>query len=142
MEGAVDIVNNAVQTVHNMDQTTKDVVAGLVGLCVGSFLNVLALRSLEEKSIFWPPSSCPQCKTRLWLLDMIPVVSWLALKGKCRHCSKPISWHYPVVELLTAVAFIAVLRVFDWTFEGFGMVFFACVLIAVCVTDFREKLIP
>jgi prepilin signal peptidase PulO-like enzyme (type II secretory pathway) len=117
-------------------------VVALFGLCVGSFLNVLALRSLQEKSLFWPPSHCPKCEHRLGLSDLVPVVSWFALGGKCRYCQAPISWQYPAVECITAVSFLIILHHFPSPIDIVGMMVFASTLIAVCVTDFREKLIP
>ncbi|MBY0550278.1 MAG: prepilin peptidase [Candidatus Obscuribacterales bacterium] len=150
--------------------------AFLFGIATGSFLNVLALRSLKEESLLWPPSYCPKCNHRLSPLDNIPVVSWVSLGGKCRYCSAPISWQYPAVELITALTFVAIVYVFllspipydmdckdlwqgiaqglrheghvgeltDWRKFGLtaGMLAFACTLITVTVTDFREKLIP
>lgn len=120
----------------------RDAIIAVIGLCVGSFLNVLALRSLQERNILWPPSSCMKCNHRLGIADLVPVLSWLALKGKCRYCSEPIAWHYPVVEAITALAFVVVVRYFGFNFEGIGMLIFVSVLIAVCITDFKEKLIP
>jgi prepilin signal peptidase PulO-like enzyme (type II secretory pathway) len=120
----------------------RDALVFVVGLCVGSFLNVVALRSLQERSWIIPPSECTQCKHRLGLADLVPVVSYLALKGKCRYCCACISWQYPVVELITAVSFVLVLRHFGFNIEGAGMIIFTCTLIAICITDFREKLIP
>jgi prepilin signal peptidase PulO-like enzyme (type II secretory pathway) len=132
------------ELLHFIQEPTmaRDAVVGLIGLCVGSFLNVMALRSLQGRNWFWPPSSCLKCEHRLAPLDLLPLLSWLILKGKCRYCQATISWQYPLVELFTAVSFIIVLRTFGATFEGLGMIFFACVLIAICITDFREKLIP
>lgn len=152
------------------------VFAFIFGIAVGSFLNVLALRSLKEESLLWPPSYCPACNHRLSALDNIPVISWFALSGKCRYCSAPISWQYPAVEIITALTFVAIVYVFllspipynmeckdlwqgiaqglrhegtvgeltDWRKFGLtaGMLTFACTLITVTVTDFREKLIP
>jgi prepilin signal peptidase PulO-like enzyme (type II secretory pathway) len=154
-----------------------DLLAVLFGLCVGSFLNVLALRSLAEESLLWPASHCPRCKHPLAFLDNIPVLSWLFLQGKCRYCKGPISWQYPLVEAATALTFVAIERVYTdlpnspfnipyWNdilgtflprydmhyiasaaipgmpWLGVGALFLACTLIAVTVTDFREKLIP
>lgn len=153
-----------------------DVVAFLIGLCVGSFLNVLALRSLAEESLLWPPSKCPRCQHKLGAFDNIPVVSYSWLGGKCRYCQAPIHWQYPLVEIFTAATFVAIERAFIdfehsvfntgywnrilqsfpfqpvytqttftpemfWLFIG-GALFLASTLIAVTITDFREKLIP
>jgi leader peptidase (prepilin peptidase)/N-methyltransferase len=144
----------------------------VLGLCVGSFLNVLALRSLAEMSIFWPPSRCPHCNHQLRPWDNIPLLSWLSLGGKCRYCRGPIHWQYPLVEFLTACTFAGITYFFlqtyqkqepllKWTLwplhEPFatpavdptvlwlyiaGSLFFASTLIAITITDFREKLIP
>ena len=80
----------------------------ILGNCVGSFLNVLALRSLKEQSVIWPPSYCPNCQHRLSPLDNVPVISWLLLRGKCRYSSAPIHWQYPVVEVVTGIIFASI----------------------------------
>lgn len=161
----------------------------LLGSCVGSFLNVLALRSLKEESIIWPSSYCPKCKHQLSLLDNIPIISYLLLKARCRYCKEPISFQYPLVELATGLTFAAICHFFlvnqipvanfggqfpqqplfaamkeghalvqagaaagsvptldSMPFYKYGLALgafvFASTLIAVTVTDFREKLIP
>ncbi|MEM7676944.1 MAG: prepilin peptidase [Myxococcota bacterium] len=88
------------------------VLMGLLGALVGSFLNVVILRLPEGKSIVYPPSSCPKCGDRIppWL--NLPILSWLFLRGRCRSCKEPISARYPLVELLTALLFVAVARRF------------------------------
>jgi len=125
--------------------------AALAGLVVGSFLNVLALRSLSGESLITPFSNCPKCKHRLGILDLIPVVSYLTLSGRCRYCKEKISWHYPVVEAGTALLFAAVVHHFglatfaanpDRVVITLGMLFLTAVLVAVTVPDFKEKLIP
>ncbi|MEQ9461640.1 MAG: prepilin peptidase [Phycisphaeraceae bacterium] len=70
-----------------------------LGLCIGSFLNVVILRMPEGLSVVHPPSRCPRCGTGLRAIDNIPVLSWLMLRGQCRGCSQPISIQYPLVEL-------------------------------------------
>jgi len=77
----------------------------LLGACVGSFLNVVIQRMPAEQSLVHPPSSCPRCEKRIAWHDNIPVVSWLILRGKCRHCGEAISVQYPLIEALTAVLF-------------------------------------
>jgi prepilin signal peptidase PulO-like enzyme (type II secretory pathway) len=84
------------------------VAAGLSGLLVGSFLNVVVYRVPRHLSIVRPPSHCTVCDARLTALDMIPVLSWLVLRARCRHCRAPVSARYPLVELSTAIAFLAV----------------------------------
>lgn len=83
-------------------------IAGGFGLLIGSFLNVVVYRVPNGISISSPPSSCPGCRSRIKAYDNVPVLSWLALRGKCRACKEPISSRYPLVELATAVFFVAV----------------------------------
>lgn len=80
-------------------------VCGIIGLAVGSFLNVVIYRVPRRESVVSPRSRCPGCGNTLSAVDNIPVVSWVALKGRCRSCAEPIAKRYPVVELVTAVLF-------------------------------------
>ncbi len=82
--------------------------AAVLGACVGSFLNVVAWRVPREESIISPPSHCPHCGTRLRWHDNLPLLGWLLLRGRCRHCQGPIAIRYPLVELLTAGLWVAV----------------------------------
>ena len=84
------------------------VVLFALGLCIGSFLNVAIWRIPRRLSVVRPPSHCPSCEAFLRVRDLVPVVSWLLLRGRCRACAAPISVRYPVVELTTAVLFAAV----------------------------------
>ena len=88
----------------------------LLGLSIGSFLNVIVYRVLHGVSFAKGRSKCPHCKKKISWYDNLPLVSFLLLKGKCRHCHKKISWHYPVLELLTGVLFV-------WWY-GVGQFFF------------------
>ncbi len=129
-----------------------------LGVSVGSFLNVLALRTLAERNVIWPPSSCMHCDKRLGIFDLIPIASYMLLKGRCRYCKQRISWQYPFVELVTGIMFVVVLQSFGldfgvpyhpgvlnpsaFSFQGWAMVVFVSILIVLCITDFREKLLP
>src|SRR5205823_12780702 len=86
----------------------EGVVAVFYGLVVGSFLNVVFYGVPRHESIVKPRSHCPNCDTPIAGRDNVPVVSWLLLSGKCRHCGESISIQYPLVELLTGVLFAAV----------------------------------
>jgi leader peptidase (prepilin peptidase) / N-methyltransferase len=101
------------------DQTSFETATGLpaavgyvlffaLGSIIGSFLNVVIHRVPNEESIVFPNSACPKCKNAIKPYDNIPVLSWLALGGKCRHCKAPISPRYPAVELLTGILFLLV----------------------------------
>ena len=82
--------------------------AGVFGLLVGSFLNVVIYRVPIGKSVVHPASACPHCGHGIVAVDNVPVLSWLALRGKCRNCSAPISARYPLVELGTGLFFFVV----------------------------------
>lgn len=84
------------------------VLAAVLGLLLGSFLNVVVYRVPIGKSIVSPPSACPHCDTEIKPWDNIPVLSWILLRGKCRNCAAPISARYPLVELATSVSFALV----------------------------------
>lgn len=86
----------------------------LLGLSIGSFLNVVIYRMVHEESFVSGRSKCPHCKKTIAWYDNIPLVSYFILKGRCRHCRKPISWRYPVIETITAFLFVW------WYFIGFA----------------------
>jgi leader peptidase (prepilin peptidase) / N-methyltransferase len=83
------------------------VVSGVVGASIGSFLNVVIYRVPRRLSIVRPRSHCPRCGTELGDAENVPVISWVVLRGRCRHCHEPISVRYPIVELATAALFVA-----------------------------------
>src|SRR6187401_593419 len=90
-----------------MDQVMVALVCGAFGLAIGSFLNVVVWRVPRDESVVRPPSHCPSCDTPIAPRDNVPVLSWLVLRGRCRHCKAGISARYPAVELLTALLFAA-----------------------------------
>lgn len=84
------------------------VLCGLLGIVIGSFLNVVIWRVPRGESIVHPPSHCPGCDNRIAARDNVPVLSWLLLRGRCRHCRRAISARYPLVELLTGLVFVLI----------------------------------
>jgi leader peptidase (prepilin peptidase)/N-methyltransferase len=114
----------------------------LFGLVIGSFLNVCIVRLPEDESIVKPGSRCPSCKKPIQPYDNIPVVSWVLLRGRCRHCKERISAWYPAVELLTALIFVWCYRAFGVSVESLKWVFFACLVVVLTVTDLRTRLLP
>ncbi|MDQ1403897.1 MAG: leader peptidase (prepilin peptidase) / N-methyltransferase, partial [Actinomycetota bacterium] len=118
-------------------------ICGVLGLAVGSFLNVVIHRVPKKESVIRPRSRCPSCGTQLAERDNIPVVSWILLRGRCRTCGEPISVRYPLVELLTAAAFAAVGVRFASHPEVIPayLLFFAC-LISVSAIDLDLFIIP
>jgi leader peptidase (prepilin peptidase)/N-methyltransferase len=116
--------------------------AAVLGAIIGSFLNVVVWRLPRGESLATPPSQCPSCGERIAPYDNVPVVSWLLLRGRCRHCGARISPRYPLIELLTAAAFAGVVAVrgFD---EGLVLELpFVAGLIALAGIDYDHKLLP
>lgn len=118
------------------------VLAGIVGAVVGSFLNVVIHRLPRGESLVHPRSRCPSCGTQIAEYDNVPIVSWLVLRGRCRHCGAPISPRYPVVELLTALTFAAVVLVRGFDNDLILELPFVAALIALAGIDFDHKLLP
>jgi leader peptidase (prepilin peptidase) / N-methyltransferase len=116
--------------------------AFLFGLLIGSFLNVCILRIPADKSIVLPASSCTKCGKPIAAYDNIPVLSWLFLGGKCRHCKTPISAMYPAVELLTGLLFLGCYWVFGPTVDALKWAVFAALLVVLTITDLRERILP
>lgn len=116
--------------------------AALVGAIVGSFLNVCIRRIPEGLSIVRPRSHCPTCGTPLRLRDNVPILSFVLLRGRCAHCRAPISWQYPLVEVLTAVLFVAVIIRFGVSFDALIAAGFVAALVVVTFIDFEHQIIP
>ncbi len=114
----------------------------ILGLCVGSFLNVVIARVPHGQSIVRPRSRCPKCGHMLSWYENIPLVSWLVLRGRCRGCQAPISIRYPLVELLTGVLFLACLRRFDWTWELVSGLVLVTLLVPLTFIDLEHWILP
>lgn len=113
----------------------------VLGLVFGSFFNVLIWRLPRKQSIVAPRSHCPKCKSQLSLFELIPVISFLLQKGRCRHCKAKISLEYPVIELLTAIGFVFFgLLTTTWLQLLANLFFFSCLLVSA-VIDLHHKLI-
>jgi leader peptidase (prepilin peptidase)/N-methyltransferase len=118
------------------------VYAGILGACVGSFLNVCVYRWPEDKSVVSPPSSCPNCGTRIRWYDNVPVLGWMWLRGKCRACGTPISIQYPLVELLTAALWVMAVWRFGPTWQALATALFFTILLGIALSDARTYIIP
>lgn len=115
---------------------------GLFGLLFGSFLNVCISRWPSGQSVVRPRSRCPKCGGGISARDNIPVVSWLLLRGKCRHCGNPISAMYPAVELLTGVIWAWCAWRWGLGAEALKWALFGTILLGIAMTDAREFIIP
>ncbi|MFC1652076.1 prepilin peptidase, partial [Patescibacteria group bacterium] len=114
----------------------------VLGLIVGSFLNVVIFRFKKKESIVKKRSHCPNCKKKLRVWDLFPVLSFLFLKGKCRYCKKPISIQYPLVELATAILFAALYWKFDLNIILLYFLVVSCSLILIFVIDLKHFIVP
>ncbi|MGD0314092.1 MAG: prepilin peptidase [Acidimicrobiales bacterium] len=116
--------------------------AGVVGLFVGSFLNVVVYRTPLGLSVASPRSFCPTCERQLAWWENVPVISWVALRGRCHTCHEPISVRYPLVELTTGVTFALVI----WAWHGWwisaGYCILAATVIAVALIEYRGQRAP
>lgn len=116
--------------------------AGVVGLVIGSFLNVVVWRVPRGESVVAPPSACPRCGTRIRARDNVPVLSWLLLRGRCRDCGEPISARYPLVELGTGVLFAALAAVVGWSWVLPAVLYLAAVAVALALIDLDHHRLP
>jgi len=126
----------------------------IFGLVIGSFLNAVIYRLWEKKSFLKGRSFCPHCKHTLSWKDLIPLLSFLFLRGKCRYCGKKISLQYPLVEILTGILFVLIFWAwdlgFDWSlvigiwdfFTLFYLLIIGCFLIIIFVYDLKHFIIP
>jgi len=119
------------------------IVLFLLGICIGSFLNVVIYRVPLNKSIISPPSSCPACGQRIKPWHNIPILGWLILKGKCVNCGAKISIRYPIIEFLTGLLAVAIYYKMQ-TIDIFYLVNFAifATLLALSMIDFDYKAVP
>lgn len=116
--------------------------AALLGLAIGSFLNVVIWRVPAGRSVVSPGSACPSCGQVITARDNIPVLSWVLLRGRCRGCAKPISIRYPAVEMATAAAFVAVTVWMMPHWQTLAFLYLAAVSIALAMIDIDVRRLP
>jgi leader peptidase (prepilin peptidase)/N-methyltransferase len=114
----------------------------IVGLAIGSFLNVCIHRIPRGESLNHPPSRCPTCGTGLRWFDNVPVLGYLRLRGRCRSCRAPISMRYPIVELITMGLFLLHYAQFGWSPLLIARLVFACALVVLFAIDLEHHLLP
>ncbi len=118
------------------------VYVSLIGLLIGSFLNVCIYRIPKGESIVNPPSHCPNCGKRLMPIDLVPVFSFIFLRGKCRHCGVKISPRYTIVELLTSITFVLLFYKYGISVDFIASAYLMSILIAVFFIDLEHMIIP
>ncbi len=113
----------------------------ILGLCLGSFYNVVILRTLSGESIVFPPSKCPKCGNKLLFWHNIPVISYILLGGKCYFCKEKISIQYPIVEIITMLLFAFTFVKFGISLKALFTLFWISCLIIMTGTDLKEQLV-
>jgi len=117
-------------------------IAGGYGLLLGSFLNVCVHRLPLNQSVVRPRSRCPRCNAMVAWYDNIPVLSWIMLRAKCRHCAEPISVQYPLVELAVGLFWAASVWFLGLSFQAVSTAIFCSLLLGILITDARHYIIP
>lgn len=123
-------------------ETFIRVTAAVLGLMIGSFLNVCITRWPDEQSVVTPRSRCPRCGAGIAWYDNIPLLSYLVLRGKCRGCGLRISPLYPAVELVTGLIWLAAVVLHGPTLQALAVAIFFTILLGIAATDAREYIIP
>ena len=125
-----------------MNDPLVGIYAFIVGAAVGSFLNVCVARWPRDLSVMRPRSKCPRCGHQLAWYENIPLVSWLALRARCRCCDEPISMQYPIVEVIVALGWMAAFNHFGLSLTALRVAMFGTILLGIALTDFQHYLIP
>jgi leader peptidase (prepilin peptidase) / N-methyltransferase len=128
--------------VVNIYDTIVQVMIFWLGAAIGSFLNVVVYRVPAGLSVIWPPSRCPKCLHQLGMGENIPILGWLLLRGKCRHCRTPISRRYPTIEAITAIIFVVVYNRFGLSIQTVGYSLLMCWLLALTLIDLDTMTLP
>jgi leader peptidase (prepilin peptidase)/N-methyltransferase len=119
-----------------------ELLAGLFGLLIGSFLNVCIYRWPRDLSVVRPRSHCIACDRQIFWYDNVPVLSYAILRGRCRYCAAPIHWRYPLVELLTAASFAAFAAQYGLSLDTLKYCVFAALLIGLIFADLDMLILP
>ena len=109
------------------------------GTIIGSFLNVCIFRIPKGESIAFPPSHCGNCNHDLGVLDLVPIFSWIFLKGKCRYCGEKISVQYPIIEAFTGILFGLLYLVYGWTYKLPFFMLFTALFLVIAIIDFKTQ---
>ncbi|MBO6145403.1 MAG: prepilin peptidase [Bacilli bacterium] len=129
-----------------MEVLIYSIIIFIIGLCFGSFFNVVGYRLPNNMSIVYPPSHCPNCDHKLGSLELIPVLSYIFLGGKCKNCKSKISLFYPTFELLTGILFVLCYLSYKEVFPEWLNIIYACLftsaMIIIMISDIKYMIIP
>ena len=114
----------------------------VVGTIFGSFYNVVGYRIPKGQSLLYPPSHCTNCNHRLSALELIPVLSFLLLGGKCKNCKAKISWFYPIFEFASGILFALSYAVFGLSLDCLLSIVFISMLLIIIISDYQTMTIP
>jgi leader peptidase (prepilin peptidase)/N-methyltransferase len=114
----------------------------IFGIVIGSFLNVCICRLPKKESVVFPGSYCPACGYQLKAWDLVPLVSFILLKGRCRRCGAGIPWRYPLIEFLTGVLFVLIMHKYGTSGQAVFYCILASVLVVISFIDLEHYLIP
>lgn len=114
----------------------------VIGLCFGSFLNVVIYRLPRQFPLLYPPSCCPFCSERLGAVELIPLIGYIIFRGRCLHCGAAISIRYPLVELAIGLLFIVVFNLFGLTASFIFYLFLLNLLFAIALIDLEHRIVP
>ncbi len=128
--------------VVNIYDTIVQVIVFWLGAAIGSFLNVVVYRVPAGLSVMWPPSRCPKCLHQLGMGENIPILGWLLLGGKCRHCRTRISPRYPLIEAISAIIFVLIYNRFGLSIQTAGYSLLMCWLLALTLIDLDTMTLP
>lgn len=117
----------------------ESIIVFVVGLMIGSFLNVCIYRIPKGESISYPPSHCVNCGSRIKWYDLIPLISYVTLKGKCRNCNKKISIRYPIFELLNGILFLTLFAKYGMSIDFIKYAFLISLLTVIGIIDFKTS---
>ncbi len=114
----------------------------IIGTVFGSFYNVVGYRIPKGESILYPSSHCPKCNHKLKPMELIPVLSFLFLGGKCKNCGEKISWFYPIFEFTSGILFALCFVVFGYSLECLFYIVFISMLLIIIISDYQTMIIP
>jgi len=114
----------------------------IIGIVFGSFYNVVGYRIPKGESILYPPSHCTKCKHKLGIFELIPILSYVFLRGKCKSCKTKISMFYPLFEFFTGLCFVLSYVVFGLSLECLYSIVFISMLIIIIISDYQTMIIP
>ena len=114
----------------------------IIGTVFGSFYNVVGYRIPKGESILYPSSHCPKCNHKLKPMELIPILSFLFLGGKCKNCGEKISWFYPIFEFTSGILFALCFVVFGYSLECLFYIVFISMLLIIIISDYQTMIIP